>query len=242
MSAWFQASIEDQGSRLHSSITTSSALSFDQNSSRLIKLHIGISELLEPLASTNVAYRYRFKTPWPRVQPSPDITKASLFPTSPPPPQDRQSDRLQNIDVPFPAKIISLLLLHIIRVGIRTVRSRRRHAAARGILRHRRSKAAPGSDAGAVFPKDDGNRHQGQRDEAEKGAGPLDAKAIEHVGGEKREDGAADGAEEGICGDGGGGTGLEGFHVSSRRYFKAQEVELGHLQHEVGIHQVVEAL
>lgn len=49
---------------------------------RLIKLHIGISELLGPLASTNVAYRHRFKTPWPRVQPSSDITKASLFPTT----------------------------------------------------------------------------------------------------------------------------------------------------------------
>lgn len=103
--------------------------------------------------------------------------------------------------------IHSLLLLHIIAIRIRTVRSHSRHAA-RGILRHGRSKGTPGSDACTVFPEDDGNGHQGQCDEAEERAGPLDAKAIEHVGCEKGEDGAAEGAEEGICGDGGCGAGL----------------------------------
>lgn len=49
----------------------------------------------------------------------------------------------------------------------------------------------------------DGNENRG--DAAEQGAGPLDAHALEHVGGKKRETRAAEGAEEGVCGDGGSG-------------------------------------
>lgn len=68
-------------------------------------------------------------------------------------------------------------------------------------------KLAPGSDPGPVAPKDDGDGHEDEGDAAEEGAGPVDAQGVEHVRREEGEDGAEEGAQEGVCGYGGGGAG-----------------------------------
>lgn len=71
-----------------------------------------------------------------------------------------------------------------------------------GSLRQGRREFAPCPDAGAVFPEDDGYGHEDEGDEAEERAGPVDAERFEHVHAEEREDGAGEGAEEGVCCDG----------------------------------------
>lgn len=56
------------------------------------------------------------------------------------------------------------------------------------------------------MPKDDGDGHEDEGDGTEEGAGPVDAHGVEHVRREEGEDGAEEGAQEGVCGDGGGGA------------------------------------
>ena len=70
-------------------------------------------------------------------------------------------------------------------------------------------KLAPGSDPGPVAPKDDGDGHEDEGDAAEEGAGPVDAQRVEHIRREEGKDGAGEGAQEGVCGYGGGGAGKE---------------------------------
>ena len=50
-----------------------------------------------------------------------------------------------------------------------------------------------------ISPKDDGDRYEEERDAAEERAGPIHAERVEHVGCEEGEDGAEEGAQEGVC-------------------------------------------
>lgn len=101
------------------------------------------------------------------------------------------------------------MLLHIppirIPIPITALLARTRRDAGR-ILRQRGRERRPRPDAGTVLVEDDGDGDEGEGDEAEEGAGPVDAEGVEHVRAEEGEDGAADGAEEGVGCDGGGGA------------------------------------
>lgn len=101
-----------------------------------------------------------------------------------------------------PRDLSPFLLLCLLHITWR----RRRHRQPGGVLRQRRRELALLPDAGAVLPESDGDGHERQGDEAEQRARPLDAEAVEHVGREEREHGAADGAQEGVGCDGGGGA------------------------------------
>lgn len=68
-----------------------------------------------------------------------------------------------------------------------------------------RRELTPLADLGALEVEEDGHGNEDGGDAAEQGAGPLNAHALEHVRREEREAGAAEGAEEGVCRDGGGG-------------------------------------
>lgn len=67
-----------------------------------------------------------------------------------------------------------------------------------------------------VEQEHDWQRNQHERDTSKERGSPLDAHAVEHVGGEEGEDGAETGAQKGVCGQGGGG------------------------EHEVGVYDVIE--
>jgi len=65
-------------------------------------------------------------------------------------------------------------------------------------LRRRRRKLTVLPDPRTKLIKHDGNRHQNQGHAAQQRAGPVDADALEHVGCEEGEDGAGEGAQEGV--------------------------------------------
>lgn len=98
----------------------------------------------------------------------------------------------------------SLLLLDILPVTRAPLARARRLRHAGRILRHGRRERAPRPDARAVLVEDDGDGHEGEGDEAEEGASPIDAEGFEHVLAEEGEDGPGDGTKEGVCCDGGG--------------------------------------
>ena len=108
-------------------------------------------------------------------------------------------------------------------------------------LRIRRRELALLPDPRPVLVENHRNGHEQYRNTAKERAGPVDAHGVVHVNGEEREDGASEGAEEGIGCDGGGGArlGLVGIYDGSG---SGGGRARWHLQHEVSVDNVIEGL
>lgn len=122
-----------------------------------------------------------------------------------------------------------------------------------GAKRLRGRVRTPLADLRALEIEQNGDGHQDSSNAAQQRAGPLDAHALEHVRREQWEARAAEGAEEGVCGNGGGGElfrdlrqtllpSILFFSPPSAGGLKGTMVGWGKTDHQIGIDQIIQAL